>query len=175
MRQLASFLLLALALPVAATEAWRWKDDKGVVHYSDTQVPGAERVTLSSPPTLGTVVPPAPPARVPLPAPFTYSECVVLTPGNDEVFNAVNSVTASVRISPRLLQEHRLQVLLDGAATAWPGGMLTSRLDNINRGTHTLSVVVLDEQKQPVCTGPAVTFHVRQPSLLAPARPKPTP
>lgn len=176
MRQLASFLLFAFALPAIATEAWRWKDDKGVVHYSDTKVPGAERVTLPSPPTIGTVAPSATAAPVPPPAPFKYSECVVVAPGNDQVFNAVNSVAATVRISPRLLQEHRLQVLLDEAAyAAWPGGMLTSKIDNINRGTHTLSVVVLDEKKQPVCTGPAVTFHVRQPSLLSPARPKPTP
>jgi hypothetical protein len=176
MRQLASLLLLALTLPVAATEAWRWKDDKGVVHYSDTQVPGAERVTLPSPPIIGTVVTPAPEPRALPPAPFKYTECVVVAPGNDQTFNAVNSVNASLRISPGLVPGHRLQVFLDGQAYgAWPAGALTAMLENINRGTHTLAVTVLDEGKQPVCTGPTITFHVRQPSLLSPARPRPQP
>jgi hypothetical protein len=176
MRQLASFLLFALALPVVATEAWRWKDDKGVVHYSDTQVPGAERVTLPSPPNIGTVVPSAPQPRTQVPGPFRYSECVVVAPGNDQVFNAVNSVAASVRISPAPASGHRIQILLDGQVySAWPEGALAASLENINRGTHTLAVVVLDETKQPVCTAPAISFHVRQPSLLSPARPRPQP
>jgi hypothetical protein len=176
MRQLASFLLLALALPVVATEAWRWTDDKGVVHYSDMKVPGAERVTLPSPPTVGTVAPSAPQPRTQAPEPFKYSECVVLAPGNDSVFNAVNSVAASVRISPAPAPGHRIQVLLDGQVYgAWPAGALAASLENINRGTHTLTVVVLDERKQPVCTAPTISFHVRQPSLLSPARPKPQP
>jgi hypothetical protein len=176
MRQLASFLLLALALPVVATEAWRWKDDKGVVHYSDTKVPGAERVILPTPPNIGTVVPPAPQPRTAPPAPFRYTECVVAEPGNDQTFNAVSSVTASLRISPAPGQNHRIQVLLDGSAyAAWPAGALTATLDNLNRGTHTLAVVVLDESRRPVCTGPAISFHVRQPSLLSPARPAPQP
>jgi hypothetical protein len=176
MRQLASFLLLALALPAIAAEVWRWKDDKGVVHYSDTQVPGAERVTLPSPPTIGTVVPSAPEPRIPPPAPFRYSECVVVEPGNDQTFNAVNSVTASLRISPSPNQDHRIQVLLDGSVyAAWPAGAQTATLDNLNRGTHTIAVVVLDENKRPVCTGRTISFHVRQPSLLSPARPKPQP
>jgi hypothetical protein len=53
--------------------------------------------------------------------------------------------------------------------------MLTFKLDDIYRGTHTMSVTVLDARGKPLCEGPAITFHVRQPSLLSPARPKPTP
>jgi len=176
MRQLASFLLVVFALPGLAAEAWRWKDERGVVHYSDTPVAGAERVTLPSPPQQGTVTPVTPQPR-PAPAePFRYTECVVLAPGNEQTFNAVTSVTASIRISPPLQPDHRIQVVLDGEVHgAWPARMLTARLDNMYRGTHTLSVLVLDAGNKPVCTGPAITFHVRQPSLLSPARPRPQP
>jgi hypothetical protein len=110
------------------------------------------------------------------PEPFKYTECVVVAPGEDQTFNAVTSVTASVRISPPLQPDHRIQVVLDGEVYgAWPARMLTAQLDNIYRGTHTLSVLVLDAGRKPVCTGAAVSFHVRQPSLLSPARPRPQP
>jgi hypothetical protein len=181
MRQLASFLLVAFALPVAvapavAAEAWRWKDDKGAIHYSDTPVPGAERVTLPAPPNVGTVVTPAPPPRVAPPEPFKYTECVVQAPGKEQNFQNVSTVTAAVRIAPSLQPGHSLVVMLDGNPYgAWPARMLTSKLENLQRGSHSLSVVVQGADKKTLCTGPAITFHVHQPSLLSPLRAKPKP
>jgi hypothetical protein len=181
MRHFASFLLASFALsvvvaPAMAAEAWRWKDDKGVVHYSDTPVPGAERVVLPSPPAVGTVTPAAPQPRPAGPAPFRYNECVVLAPGNEQTFNAVTSVPATVRISPQLLPDHRIQVVLDGDVyPGWPPRMLTSKLENLHRGEHTLAVQVVGADKKPLCKGAAIKFHVRQPSLLAPGKPKPKP
>jgi hypothetical protein len=176
MRQLASLLLIALALPAVAAQAWRWKDDKGVVHYSDTPVPGAERVDLPSPPQQGTVVTPAAaPAAAP-PAEFRYTECVVLAPGNEQTFNNVTTITASVRIAPALLQDHRVQVVLDDEVYgAWPARMLTYKLENLYRGRHTLAVTVVDAGKKTLCAGPVTVFHVLQPSVLSPARAKPKP
>lgn len=176
MRQLASFLLVAFALPVLAAEAWRWKDDKGVVHYSDTPVAGAERVVLPSPPTIGTVTSAAPPPAAPAPVQFKYNECVVLAPGNDQTFNAVDSVTVSLQIAPSLQPDDRIQVLVDGEVYgAWPARMLTFKLESLYRGTHTLSVLVRGPDKKPLCSGPAISFHVHQPSLFSPARRKPKP
>ncbi len=173
MRQLASFLLVAIALPALAADAWRWKDDKGVVHYSDTPVPGAERIAMpDSVPgsnTGSTTQPVQPPP--PEPAAFKYSECIVRAPGNDQTFNAVNQVTASLSLSPALLPDHRIQVILDELVyPAWPARSLAFTLKDIYRGTHTLAVRVVDAEDKPVCTGPAISFHVRQPSLLAPNR-----
>jgi hypothetical protein len=172
MRQLASFLLVAFALPALAADVWRWKDDKGVVHYSDTEVPGAERVTVAEPPTgnFVTIAPPIPRETAPQPAAtFRYSECAVTAPGNDQVFNAVNSVTASLSITPELQPGDRIQVFLDSVAyAAWPASALTGSLKNVYRGTHTLSVKVVDARGRSLCAGEAITFHVQQPSQLAP-------
>jgi hypothetical protein len=41
---------------------------------------------------------------------------------------------------------------------------------NLNRGSYTLAVRVLDASGRTVCASPIVNFHVRQPSLLAPGR-----
>ena len=174
MRQLASFLLLGFAVVAGAADTWRWKDKNGVVHYSDQPVPGATLVTLGPQAAPGT--PPAPivqppPAAAATPGPTPYTRCVVVAPANDEVFNNVNSVTASVLILPGLQQGHRMQVLFDGQPyPAWPAGGLSHTLSDLFRGTHTLSVNVVDASGRSLCSGPAVSFHVRQPSLLSPAR-----
>lgn len=181
MRQLASFLLVALAVPAVAADVWRWRDANGVVHFSDQPTPGAERIKMPETPeytgpSTSQAVQAAPP---PVAVKFAYTECVIAAPGNDQVFNNVNSVTVSVQIKPPLLQDDRVQVVLDGLPyAAWPARMLTSKLNDIHRGTHKVSVVVLDAANKPVCEGPPISFHVQQPSLLSPARkaiPVPTP
>ncbi|MEO6079527.1 MAG: DUF4124 domain-containing protein [Steroidobacteraceae bacterium] len=175
MRQLTSFLLVALALPAIAAETWRWKDERGVVHYSDRPVAGAQRIDVVPASGAGTdtnTAPTSAPRRAEQPAaPFRYSSCIVAAPANDEVFNAVRSVSVSVQISPGLQSGHRMQVLLDGAVFAgWPAGALGHTLLDLDRGTHRLAVQVLDAGNQSLCTGPTISFHVRQPSILSPAR-----
>ncbi len=180
MRQLATFLLIALVLPATAAETWRWKDANGVVHYSDRPVPGAERMNLG--PVASTSSQPAAPRAnvVPVqqvPAPITYSGCIVAVPASDQVFNSVRTVSVSLLITPALDEEHRLQVLLDGRIyTGWPERAMNFTLENMFRGSHTVSVRVLNAEGRTVCAGPATTFHVRQPSIFSPARqPAPRP
>lgn len=180
MRPIASLLLLAFVLPAAAAETWRWRDANGVVHYSDRPIPGAERVNIgpSSQPGSARSTSPAistAPAAAPQPqATVSYSSCTITAPANDETFNAVSSVSATVQVAPLLQDSHRIQVLLDGRAYAdWPERLPTYTLMNLNRGSHTLSVRVQDADGRVVCNGSPITFHVRQPSLLSPARQAP--
>jgi hypothetical protein len=177
MRQLASFLLLGLAVAAGAAETWRWKDENGVVHYSDRPGPGAKLVVIgsntgSSNPEAASPAPPAATAQVQqAPTEVRYTACVVVAPVSDEVFNAVNSINAALQLTPELQEGHRIQVLMDGQAyPAWPEGALSYTIADVYRGTHSLSARVVDAEGRNLCSGPVVTFHVRQPSVLAPAR-----
>jgi hypothetical protein len=49
------------------------------------------------------------------------------------------------------------------------GGQFT--ISPIDRGTHSLQVTIKDQNGATVCSSPAVTFHVHQPSLQSPTRP----
>lgn len=175
MRQLASFLLLGLAVAAHAADTWRWKDANGVVHYSDRPVPGASLVTLGpetsagNPQPVSTQKPPVTAATV-QPA-VVYTSCAVVAPANDEVFTNVHSVAVSLMVLPGLQQGHRMQVQFDGQPyPAWPEGALSSTLLDLFRGTHTLSVRIVNATGRALCTGPVVSFHVLQPTLLSPAR-----
>ncbi|MEO6368817.1 MAG: DUF4124 domain-containing protein [Steroidobacteraceae bacterium] len=174
MRQLASFLLLGLSVAAGAADTWRWKDANGVVHYSDRPVPGATLVTLgpqaapANPEAALVLKPDQAPAA---PTVMSYTGCMVTAPANDEVFNNERSVRASLQITPGLQQGHRMQVLFDGQPyPAWPAGGLSHTFNDLFRGTHTLRVNVVDAAGRSLCSGPAVSFHVRLPSLLSPAR-----
>ena len=179
MRKLAALLSILATLSATATEMWRWKDADGVVHYSDRPVPGAERIDVhatqapSSAPDESTSTPPAE-TQTQSPVPAGYSRCAVTAPAKDEVFNAVNSVAAIVEVEPALQDGHHLQVFLNGRAyTEWPEGVLAYTLQNLYRGSYVLSARIIDGNGRPVCTAPSITFHVRQPSVMAPARRRP--
>jgi hypothetical protein len=177
MRRLASFLLFGFALAAGATEVWRWTDENGVVHLSDRPVPGAERLQIrdsapSAPParpasTTAPVMRPTQP-RVPTVA---YTSCAVTSPENDTVFQQVDSVFVSVAVQPALQDGHGVQVVLNGAAVAdWPTTQTSHTLTGLFRGTYTVGVRIVDTAGRSYCNGPTVSFHIRQASILSPAR-----
>ncbi len=173
MRQVASFLLFGLALGANAAEIWRWTDANGVVHLSDQPVPGAERIKSASPPS--TPVAPAPPiesvSRAAAAQPAVPYTCSIVTPVVDDVFPAAAPVPAALRVEPSLTESFRVQVFLNGTPAAdWPGTALSHSFAPLYRGSYTLGARILDAAGRPLCTAPSITFHVRQPSVLSPAR-----
>jgi hypothetical protein len=180
MRRLASFLLLGVALTAGAADIWRWKDAEGVVHYSDTPVAGAERIVVagSQPSSESSRPAPAPatitaPGKAPAAQTVRYTRCAITQPENDQVFFAINSVDASVAVEPYLQPGHRVQVLLNGSPYAkWPESATGATLTDLNRGSYTLAVRVVDANGRALCTGPVINFHVRQPSIYSPQSPQ---
>lgn len=179
MRRYGAIILLASAATLLqAADTWRWVDADGVVHYSDVPVAGAERIDLASqvvrpknpqPAPAFTSVPVTPAASEPAFVPYT--RCVVVRPADDEVFQGVQDVGVSLEVEPALQEGHRFEVRLNGSVVAdWPATALFHALPEVYRGSYTLVVRVLDEHGNPLCTGPATSFHVRQPTIFSPAR-----
>ncbi len=181
MRRPTSFLLLGLVLAAnaAETEIWRWRDAEGLVHYSDSPVPGAERVQSRAPRSNNPSPPPAPApeqfSSTPPPAQpdERYTRCVVLQPTNDQTFFAVNTVAATIAVEPALQGGDRIQVFLNGALYEdWPLNQSSATFANLYRGSYSVTVRVVDENGVVKCSGPASGFHVQQPSILSPQRPR---
>jgi hypothetical protein len=172
-------MLLGVALTASATEVWRWKDANGVVHYSDSPVPGAERVSTGPAPKPGANTPPvsrsvrqadnAPPTAAP-----RYTRCEVTKPANDLTFRGEEPITASVAIEPMLQPGHRIEVTLNGSVyPQWTGATTTYTFAGLYRGSYALAVRVLDANGATACAGPAINFYIQQPTLLSPARQQP--
>lgn len=171
------FTLLSLATAVAgAATVYRWVDDNGVIHFSDQPHENAQKVQLKAPQTYS--APKPQPTRTPAtPSPRTeesptYSNCGFSEPVNDQMFMNTSTVTAGVSLQPQLRPGDQLIVTLDGQRVPGvpaEGGQFT--ISPVDRGTHSLQLVVQDGEGKPVCQSASVTFHVHQPSVLNPANP----
>lgn len=172
---LTAFLLLASATATAAT-VYKWVDANGVTHYSDQPHPGATQIEVNSAQTYSAPTTPAAPASSgpdPANAEPPYKVCELYRPNADEVFFSVSSVTAKLRLDPQLRPGDKATIALDGKRLNDLQMMGSEFLvQPLYRGTHTLAVVVEDIAGTSLCQTPAVTFHVRQPSVLSPQSPQ---
>jgi hypothetical protein len=187
MKLFAIFLVL-LSATAFAQEAWRWVDENGVVHFSDTPRPGAERVELHS--AQGFQAPRAAdttassPGSVAAPdggaeAPFQYDRLEVTSPAQDEtLWNIGTELSVNVAIAPSLRPGHGLRLLVDGqSVTEDPVRATQFTVGGVYRGTHTAVVTVVAEDGSTVQQSDPRTFYVKQ-SVQQPrptTRPRPRP
>lgn len=167
--------LLASGAAGAQAQLYRWVDDKGVTHWSDRPVSGAEKVDV--PAAQGFRPPPVQQRAVAAPAaasaasggPVAYASVEVVRPANDEAFiNTGGVVDVAASLSPSLATGHRTWFVLNGQRLDGPSPQATSATINADRGTHTISIEVADASGSVVASSAPVTFHVRQNSIATP-------
>lgn len=184
-RRLAGVLLALLLMPVTgvAEEIYKWVDEHGNVHYSDSPLDGGEAVNLKPLPTM-----PMTTIRIPDrdvskgrggksggkgADEAAYGSLSIISPANEtsiHKFSEAIQVTAS--IDPPLKAGHKFRVLVDGQASGSPGTSPVFSVGPLERGTHTISVQVVDDEGAQVQGSDAVTVHVHQPSIQSPNHPK---
>jgi hypothetical protein len=169
------FTLMSVACTVAVSATvYKWVDENGVVHYSDQPHENAEKVQLKAPQTYTAPKTPAgPPPRQAASKPGSaYQSCAISEPANDQVFMNTDTVTAGVTVHPAVQPGDTAIVTLDGQRVPGvPAGGGQFTISPVDRGTHSIQMTVQDSSGATVCTSPAVTFHVQQPSLQSPTRP----
>lgn len=168
----ALYVLLALAVPAFAGQTvYKWVDDKGVTHYSDQPIAGAEKVELSGGPSRASAPAPTyspPPQQQVTTKGPVYSRFVVQSPQQDEaIINTGGAVRVSLASTPAINSEHVVSLYLDGSPVSGFGGM-SHEFTNVPRGTHTVKAVVSTQRGEKIQETPSVTFHVRQESAAQP-------
>ncbi|BCX65701.1 DUF4124 domain-containing protein [Pseudomonas izuensis] len=166
-----AWLLIAclFAFPVSA-EVFTYVDAQGNRVFTDQPKPGnAKRVPLSTGNRMpATDIAPAPstarkPEKKPLPR---YDLLRILVPEPDAtVRSTAGEIIVSVTSEPGLQRGHRYRLLLDGQPTAEPGRSPVFALNNIDRGSHQLSVEILDDQGRTVERTANQPFHMQRISL----------
>lgn len=105
---------------------------------------------------------------------FHYDMLRVLVPDPDATIRSTaGELIVSVTSEPGLQQGHRYRLLLDGQPTAEPGPSPVFALSNIDRGSHNLSVEILDEQGRTVERTANQPFHMQRISLAQKRQAKP--
>ena len=189
-------LIVLLLLPLAThaadpkkPEVYKWVDDKGVVHYTDK--PPAENATPAKLPPLqtykGGTVPSLGKFDRPTSKGTTASAQIqVVTPSRDETFRGGERVVpVAVMVTPQLREGQRLIYLLDGTPASQPTTDTSYALTGVERGSHTVSVSLVDANGEELASSTGITFHMKppiagranqaQPPRPGPSTPKPKP
>lgn len=158
-------MLLLIALPAAA-QIYKYTDASGNTAYSNQPPDGVEAQPVELPP-LNSVEPHAPPAP-PSEAsrreqPRSAYEVLELTnlPTTEALRANNGTFTVNVLIKPRLQGPHVFRLLLDDQPYGQPSNVPILQLVNVDRGTHSLAVQVIDGQKV-VQQSPTVTLTVQR-------------
>jgi hypothetical protein len=176
MRTIAFIVMMLMWGSALPATVYKWVDENGVTHYSDQPHPGAQKMEVDAVQTYSAPPPPAGAAaakgKSKSSAGPVYKSCELYRPTNDEVFFSVSSVTAKLRLDPEFRVGDKATIALDGKRLSdVPFASGEFNVTPVYRGTHTLLAVVEDLAGNVVCQTPSVTFHIRQPSTLAPQAP----
>lgn len=169
-RSILLVLCLLAASVAAAQEAYRWVDEDGVVHYSDTPVDGAERILLPAPNVAATrqrsSEAPAPAADAQeeeeaTSEPFSYESIEIVSPRAEEtLWNIEGVLSVSVSLVPGLQRGHQMRAYFDGRRQEVSG--MSFQLQEVWRGVHNLQVEVVDETGQLMIRSQPNRFYVQQ-------------
>lgn len=175
MRKSACIALFAvLAASALPAQVYRWVDEDGVIHYSDTPHPDAEEIFLpdSEPPPPGAAFEAAqrtlptngdPPET----QPFDYQSLRFVSPAPEEtLWNIGGELSVRLDLQPGLRAGHQVRVYFDGEPR--PVNGLQFELQEVWRGTHNLQAEVLNEQGQLMVRSEPIRFYVHQTSIANP-------
>lgn len=174
MRPVALMLAAAVCMPTAAAEVYKTTDAEGNVIFSDQPSPDAETIQIQE--TLTVPGDKAPPFEyTPDAAPAQpYTALSIVTPADDEaMWPEDQAVRVEVRAEPGNRGTDAFVLFLDGKEHSRGTGT-TFLLNNLERGTHTVSVTARDSSGKELIKSNTVTFHVLRTSVL-PAKGTPKP
>ena len=158
---------------------YRWVDDDGVLHFSDSPRPGTrnpqDQAFEIRPPNVSEsrAVKPRmkpestdskPDADNNAPAPMGYQRLSISSPSNgDTLWNIAGSLNVSVQLSPPLRDGDGIVILLDGKSlTPRPVRGSSITVTGVYRGEHTMTAVVRDATGSDVFSSAPIRFVVQQ-------------
>lgn len=164
---------IALSLPLQA-EVYKYKDDQGRTVYSDTRPPKDrpyETVELRSINRQAPVTPQRQPTpNRPAERRVNYNVSISAPPDGAQVPPGQRNLEVIARINPGLAADHSAQLIMNGVAQGESTSDPHWIIEEIFRGTHSLSVRILDAQGTALSTSDPVMVHVIRPGINSPAR-----
>ena len=169
-----TLLFASLLGVICASNAqiYKWTDNQGNVHFTDTPREGSVKVDLpdvqsfSAPTTAPETKVESPPESRVEKTEHVYTEVSITQPLNQATIrNNQGGIEISAKVKPDLMQGDLGQLLFDGVALGKPQPSLLFILNGINRGSHTLAVQILDEQGNVLNTSDSITVYMHRPRV----------
>jgi hypothetical protein len=171
------FISLLIFSLIGSAAIYMQTDKNGQVTYSDTPTPGAQIITLSgTTPTPTTASKPAHAATTSAPPTSTtdvqaatreeitprvpYTKFMIDSPVDNQTITNQNTIPVVLLLSPGLQKGDTAQIYVDGTAAGSPAASTNLELPRIDRGTHQLYAVLLDENNHPLKQSQTITVYI---------------
>lgn len=168
MRSLLILVGLALCVGVLAQDrVYKRVNPDGSVEYSDQPIEDAEvmRVpkgsTFTMPSTSTSSLSPSSRSQRASDNAESYASLEITLPKNDEAIRSNDGrVTALAKSDPTLLSGHRFRWNMDGTVLPKETTDPILLMKEVDRGTHKLSVTIVDNEGKAVISSETVVFHL---------------
>ena len=163
---LLTLLVISFAAPVHASTAkiYVWRNEKGVLVFSDTPRPGAEEVKTKT----GNVIQSSTNVDTevldinPQVNKDTY-EVIITTPQNNATIrDNTGSIYISGGIKPKFKLGFKVQLYLDDKPHLKPQKHAMYSLRNIDRGEHKIKMELINEKGKVIASSKLVTFYMHR-------------
>ncbi|MGI9278439.1 MAG: DUF4124 domain-containing protein [Endozoicomonas sp.] len=177
MKRIIFTLLLTLPLLGQTSEIYKTVDKNGNVTFTDS--PGANKKAEPVELTPITSIPSTQTSnrstikRIDDQKENLYPTFTITEPANDSTVRDNGNFTVKVSLKPSLAIGHNLSLSVNGVQQGKPQRNPQFKLKNINRGTHLLSVAILDRNGKTLKTTNS-TVHVQR-AVFRPPTPAPAP
>ena len=161
-------LTLSLSLPVMATSTkiYVWRNDDGVLVFSDSPKPGAEEVTIENKNDQITSVDTSILDIKPKIIEEKYQVTINQPENNSTVRDNTGSVYVSGRIKPIFKQGLKIQLYLDNNPYEEPQTHSMFVLRNIDRGEHKIKMKLLNNEGKVIASSSSIIFYMHRASSL---------
>jgi hypothetical protein len=166
----AVFFMLLTTPPVMGDGAtvYKWLDSNGNVMFSDKPHPGAQEIQIPNVQTYSAPKIPAPslPDESKSEVQETAYKISIVQPDEQTTIrNPQGYVSVIVEVKPSLKKGNQVQLLLDDTPVGSPQESTVFALQNILRGSHTLTAKVLNPIGNVLTSSDEVTFYMMPPRV----------
>ena len=161
-------LFCSLVAPVLATTAkiYVWRNEEGVLVFSDSPRPGAEEVEVKSDtnvvPSVDTSILDIKPKEID----DAYQVEITQPEDNATVRDNTGSVYVTGRIKPIFKRGLKIQLYLDDTPYEKPQTHSMFALRNIDRGEHQLKMELINQKGKVIASSKPITFYMHRQSVL---------
>jgi len=162
-----------IAPPALAEEVYKRVEKNGIPSFSDTQSKGAEKIIIET-----FNVQKIPPLTeqprsysAPTEAIAQYSKLEISSPADQTTLRNEHRIVLQAILVPGLRSGHTMEFLDNGQSLQPASKETRIELVDFERGRHSLSVRVLDNQGKAVITSSSVTVHIFRTIIKPPPAP----
>jgi hypothetical protein len=161
-------LLISLTFPVQATSAkiYVWRNDAGVLVFSDSPKAGAEQVVVK---TTNNITSSIDTSILDIPSKEVaddYQVVIVQPADNSTIRDNTGSVHVSGLIKPIFKRGLLTQLYMDNIPYGAPQPHSIFALRDIERGEHQIKMTLLNEKGKIIASSPSITFYMHKTSVV---------